>query len=396
MAGKLSVMDQMLMYRPGAGMPSGAGDMMSKMVELIKNKFPEPMMAVWICTERCNLKCRYCHLVDGELHGEAKELSAEKAKQLINQVADAGVKVFMFSGGEALLRDDIVNLVKCGTERGMEMYISTNGTLMDNAILKVLKESGLKGVYICLDASTKESYKNIKGVNCFDAILENIKEANQLGIEVCMTMAVTKENEHEISPFVDLCISLEAKSIYFWDPIAPEEYCPQVFSIKERASFLESLYYRSKEVKEKIALMGKPCSGQWMRTLLEESKKGDDVMENMRFKMMARMSGGCLAARYQCGISPMGELLPCGATVGQSCGNILEEGLINLWQNSEVMQKIRNREIEGKCGECKYKDVCGGCRVTAWLSTGNYLSSDPTCVYANEDGENREGLHIAM
>lgn len=398
MAGKLTVMDQMLMYRPGAGMPSGANDMMSKMVELIKNKFPEPMMAVWVCTERCNLKCRYCHLVDGEPVEGVKELSTEKAKQLINEVADAGVKVFMFSGGEALLREDIIDLVKCGNERGMEMYLSTNGTLMGNGILKGLKEVELKGLYVCLDASTKETYKNIKGVDCFDTIIESVKEANQLGIEICMTMAVTKENEHEISSFVDLCIALGVKAVYFWDPIAPEEYCSQVFSLKERESFRKSLYYRSKDVKDKIALIGKPCSGQWMRVLLEESKKGEDVMENMRFKMMAKMSGGCLSARYQCGISPMGELLPCGATVGKGCGNILEEGLINLWRNSEVMQKIRNREINGKCGQCKYKDVCGGCRVTAWLNTGDYLSSDPTCVYANEGKgeENREGLYISM
>jgi len=100
------------------------------------------------------------------------------------------------------------------------------------------------------------------------------------------------------------------------------------------------------------------------------------------FRKFAEYAGGCATGLTYCGLSPEGNMLPCAPATDINLGNILTDGLESVWVNNPILQKVRDRShVIGKCGVCYHKLICGGCRVTAFGETGNWLSSDPSCPY---------------
>ncbi len=395
---KLSLFKAMFMYRPRAGGQVGTRELMTEMSGNVKNNFPYPLMTNWLCNAKCNYKCFYCALTDENYRQKERELGTGEAKQLIDKVVESGIKAFIINGGEPLLREDIFELIEYANSKDLEVSVSSNMSLMTEEVLQKLKKAGLYNIIVSLDASTKETYSRSKGVDLFDTVLGNIKRAAGMGFQITATMGVTKDNEDEFEKFVYLCIEHNVSTALIWMPIASREKdIGRVLNARERFEFFEKIYHLSKELYDRIALLGHPCDGQWLLTLLRLSKK--NIMEHLKFKMISNMSKGCQASTYVVGLSLEGNIFPCGATMGdkgESVGNIFKDGLLNVWQNSDTMLKIRNRELKGKCNDCKQKKICGGCRVVAWLSTGDYLESDPTCIHALDDPLDTEGLCVRV
>lgn len=391
---ELGIMSQMFLYRPGARMQFDGSAMMTEMLDLVKQGFPRPMLVGWHCTPRCNLACKYCLVpVAG---ARSPELDHTDALRLIQAVANAGVKAFTFTGGEPLLRADLVELVAFSVKQGMETYLMSNGVLLSNTVVTALKTAGLRGLYISGDAPDRKLWAAIKGYDYFPQVVQSIQQAKSLGIDVYMTMGVTKQNLEQFDAYVDLAVELRANAVYVWCPMAPPEYAHTVLNPQERHAFERRLYLKSKTYRNKLPLLMQPCYGNWTRTLVAMAQEEGNQMEVMRFEMMEKMTGGCMAARWMCGISPEGEMLPCGADDGIAAGNVLEEGLINLWQNSPIMRAVRNREVKGLCGTCQLKETCGGCRVNAYLATGDVLETDYTCILAAEAAQNRVGQGLQI
>jgi radical SAM protein with 4Fe4S-binding SPASM domain len=92
-------------------------------------------------------------------------------------------------------------------------------------------------------------------------------------------------------------------------------------------------------------------------------------------------SKGCLAGLGVLFVGHQGDVFPCGY-LPVKCGNVLDEKLSDIWYGSEDLARMRDsNELEGKCGVCGYKQVCGGCRGRAYASTGNYMAEEPFCAY---------------
>ena len=271
-------------------------------------------MANWLCNTRCNYKCFYCPLNDPNYRPKEEELSTPKAEVLIDEIVNSGVKALIINGGEPLLRDDLCQLIQYASGKSLDVTLSSNMSLMTKGVVTKFKEAGLTNIIVSLDTVSRETYVSLKGVDCFNEVLENICGASTLGIGITATIGVTKDNENELEPFVELCIDNKIPNAIVWMPIASnKENVNRVLNAKERQELFEKVYHLSEKLYDKIALLGHPCDGQWLRTLLELS--GQNVMENLKFKMIANMSRGCMASTYVLGLSPEGNIFPCGATM---------------------------------------------------------------------------------
>lgn len=99
---------------------------------------------------------------------------------------------------------------------------------------------------------------------------------------------------------------------------------------------------------------------------------------------MSAMTRGCLAGIGVCFISNEGEVQPCGY-LPLSAGNVTSTHFSEIWENSELFTRLRDfNALTGKCGDCEYKAVCGGCRARAFYETGDFLTPEPYCLYEPE------------
>jgi AdoMet-dependent heme synthase len=122
-----------------------------------------PLVISWNVTARCNLKCAHCNINAGE-RKDIDELSTDGAKLLMHQIAEVSKPLLILSGGEPLLRKDIFELIRYGTERGLKMAMGSNGMLIDDAVARKLKDAGITTVSISLDSSTPELHDQFRGV----------------------------------------------------------------------------------------------------------------------------------------------------------------------------------------------------------------------------------------
>jgi len=163
----------------------------------------------WNCTRACNLKCVHCYLDAGSPAEE--ELSTGEALRLISSVAELGAKSLVFTGGEPLLRKDLLKLIQHTHDLGIHPVLATNGTLLTNATLKILKRVGA-GVAFNLPALDGTIYSTFTGVDSKnkDTVLETIQECLRDGLQCTLGVAVTNLNLGEVIKIVELARRLGA------------------------------------------------------------------------------------------------------------------------------------------------------------------------------------------
>lgn len=168
---------------------------------LLKDSYDRPVSNIRISlTPRCNLNCIYCHR-EGEVKPE-KELSKEEIAEILRVAATFGIRSVKFTGGEPLLREDIVDIVR-SVPPGMESSMTTNGTRLAR-YAQDLKTAGMKRVNVSLDSVNHETYKKITGRDDLDKVFEGIKTALDAGLTpIKINMVVLKGiNDHEIDDFL--------------------------------------------------------------------------------------------------------------------------------------------------------------------------------------------------
>ena len=171
----------------------------SGLLQFSKDKKP---VVVWNCTRTCNLKCEHCYaLSDAKRYDQ---LSTEEAKAMIDDLADFGAPVLLFSGGEPCVRPDLVELMQHAKDRGMRVVISTNGTLITPELARRFAEVGLSYVGVSFDGDpeTHDRFRGVEG--SFDAALQGLKNAQDAGIKVGLRFTINKHNWEEINDIFDL------------------------------------------------------------------------------------------------------------------------------------------------------------------------------------------------
>ena len=337
-------------------------------------------LIAWETTRRCNLACKHCRAV-AEDHPYENELDTKASFKLLEQIKEVGNPIIILTGGEPLLRDDIFDIAAFGTTLGLRMVMAPNGTLITQDSARKMKDSGIKRISISLDGSTPETHDDFRGIkNAFEKSIQGIEIAKQAGIEFQINTTITKTNLDQIPKILELAENLGAVAhhIFLLVPTGRGKYIvDSEINAREYEETLNWFYDQSQKTSLQLKAT---CAPHYYRILRQRAREGGKKVSFESHGLDA-VTRGCLAGTGFCFISHVGRVQTCGF-LDVECGDITKQTFKDVWENSQVFNTLRDfNTLEGKCGICEFKQVCGGCRARAYEATGSYLAQEPLCSY---------------
>jgi putative heme d1 biosynthesis radical SAM protein NirJ2 len=316
--------------------------------------------------------CGHCYREAGKKKNE--ELSTVEGKKLIDEIARAGFRIMIFSGGEPLMRSDIFELIQYATSKGLRCVLGTNGTLITEDVAVKLKKSGLMGAGISLDSLDKQKHDKLRCYeNAWDLTVQGMKNCKKAGLAFQIHTTVMDWNEHEVEEMTDFAVKMGAVAhhIFFLVPTGRgKDIKDEALDRETYENVLQRIMKKSTEVDIEI----KPtCAPQFMR-----------IAKQMDLKL--RYTKGCIAGTSYCIIGPTGKVQPC-AYMDMEIGNVRETPFNKIWEQNEVFETLRTEEYGGTCGACAYKSNCGGCRArAAYYHEGDFMQQDNICILGEMNG----------
>jgi len=299
----------------------------------------------------------------------------------LDQIREVGTPIIILTGGEPLLRRDIFELARYGTQKGMRMVMGSNGTLITARVARSIEEAGVQRVSISLDGATKESHDAFRKVaGAFDGAMKGISNLKDQGLEFQINTTITRNNLSELESILDLAVRVGAVAhhIFLLVPTGrAREMVNQELNAQEYEDTLHWFYQQHGRVSIELKAT---CAPQYYRILRQKaSSRGQDV--STQTVGLDAVTRGCLAGVSYCFISHVGIVQPCGYLEVDS-GDLRKEPFSQIWHHSPVFNDLRDfSRYKGKCGHCEYIAVCGGCRARAYEATGDYLAEEPLCAY---------------
>ncbi|GAB6180533.1 putative heme d1 biosynthesis radical SAM protein NirJ2 [Desulfotomaculum defluvii] len=329
------------------------------------------MIISWNTTNACNLYCEHCYR-DAGVKAE-EELNTEEGKRLLDQIAEAGFKIMIFSGGEPLMRPDIYELVAHAKSKGLRPVFGTNGTLITQEVAQRLKDSGAAGIGISLDSVDSAKHDKFRAQQgCWQAAVEGMRNCRKVGLPFQVHTTVMDWNYHEVEELTDFAVKegAVAHHVFF---LVPTGRAVNIEQESLRAEQYEDLLRRIMEKQKQVNIELKPtCAPQFMRIA---KQMGVDT----------RFQRGCLAGTAYCIIGPKGDVQPC-AYLNIPLGNVKEMSFVDIWKDNPVLKELRTMDYKGGCGTCGFKKLCGGCRARAYFYHGDYMAEEPWCLYHGRKG----------
>jgi radical SAM protein with 4Fe4S-binding SPASM domain len=347
---------------------------------------PPPHLISYAVTRKCNLKCKHCYS-DSTEQQAPDELSTNDAKKVLDEIAKWGIKLLIFDGGEPLYRDDFFEISEYATKKGLRVVIGSNGTLIDSDVAEKLKKSGVMAVQISIDgaeAKTHDFFRGEKGA--FYHALNGAKSCKEAGLAFQFGMTIRRGNLEEIPKMLKLALDSGAVAAEFFDlvqvPRVKKEIPNEILRPDERKKVMHWLAETQEDYPIVIRVPACP-----MYTLILQDKKIEP--KHFPVELLKRIpyyGRGCAAGMPNgyLTILPNGDVIPC-MLLQTKLGNVKEESIIDIWNNSPILSKIRNRSLlEGACGKCSYKNKCSGCRGRAYEESENFMAADPGCWINSE------------
>ncbi|PID39599.1 MAG: heme b synthase [Proteobacteria bacterium] len=340
-------------------------------------------LVAWETTRNCNLSCVHCRAAATNGPYE-DELNTRQAFTLLDQIAEVGKPIIILTGGEPLLRDDIFDLAKHGNDLGLRMVMAPNGTLITPESAEKMAAAGIRRISASIDGATKTFHDAFRGVEgAFDAAIRGIEYVKAAGIEFQINTTITKSNLDQIPKILELAEELGAAAhhIFLLVPTGRGKYI--VDQAIDAASYEKTLNWFYDQ-REKTSLQLKSTCAPHYYRILRQRARNEGKTISFKTHGLDAVTRGCLAGTGFCFISHTGIVQPCGYTDVQ-CGDITRENFGQIWNHSPVFLKLRDfKQLEGKCGVCEYRAVCGGCRARAFEATGNYMAEEPLCAFQPE------------
>jgi radical SAM protein with 4Fe4S-binding SPASM domain len=289
--------------------------------------------------------------------------------------------IFVISGGEPLMRDDVFDIAAYATRRSLRAVISPNGTLITRDIVERMKRAGIKRVSVSIDGSCAARHDAIRGVpGAFDEAVRGVRFCRDGDLPVQINTTVMRQNEDDLAAVHDLAVSLGAAAwhVFMLVPTGrgriDDELTPQGYE-----DLLNWIY---EEAQDSPIPLRVTCGPQFMR-LVHTRERESAAPPNLvgRERGLDHMSRGCLAGMGYCFVSHRGEVFPCGY-LPVLAGELRDQAFETIYQESPVFERLRDlSQLEGKCGRCSFVHRCGGCRARAYGLTGNYMAEEPYCTY---------------
>jgi len=337
-------------------------------------------LVAWEVTRNCNLSCVHCR-ASADLGPHIGELKTDACFKLLDEIADVGSPIVILTGGEPLLRNDIFDIARYGTDKGLRMVMAPNGTLITESMAKQMADAGIQRISISLDGASEETHDTFRGVKgAFEGALHGIRLAKEAGIEFQINTTITKKNLDQIPAIQQLAVDLGAVAhhIFLLVPTGRGKYIiDQEITAQQYEETLNWFY----DQREALPLQLKAtCAPHYYRILRQRAKK-DGKKVSFQTHGLDAVTRGCLGGTGFCFISHQGIVQPCGF-LNLNCGDIKKETFSKIWNTSDIFLSLRDfKQLKGKCGKCEYKAVCGGCRARAYEATNDFLAEEPLCSY---------------
>jgi radical SAM protein with 4Fe4S-binding SPASM domain len=344
--------------------------------------FSRPYVVSWNLTYRCNLACEHCYLDAGptplvgtENFADRSELGTEECFRVIDEIsAFAPECVTILTGGEPLLRRDILEIVRRASERGLWVVVGTNGVRITENVAKRLAEAGARGLSISLDAldpDRHDRFRNVRGA--WRNTVEGAEILNRTGLPFIVQTTVGAHNLGELEAIADFAhdrLAARVWNLYFLVPTGRGQFVSDI-TPAQYDEVLASLY-RIQRKYDRRMLVNAKCAPHYIKTALEH---------DLPIRTYSGGAGGCPAGTHYMGIRPNGDVTPC-PYLPVFAGSLRKASLADLWTSSELFTGIRQRtSLGGRCGACELNGDCGGCRARAYGMTGNLMAEDPLCSH---------------
>jgi 12,18-didecarboxysiroheme deacetylase len=362
----------------------------SHLLQFSKDKRP---VIVWNVTRRCNLKCVHCYAHAKDVPFE-NELTTEQGKELIDDLADFGAPVMLFSGGEPLVRKDLPQLAAYAVDKGMRAVISTNGTLITPEMARTLKEIGLSYVGISLDGMQKinDRFRGVKGA--FRSALEGIRNSQDAGIKVGLRFTINKFNVGEIPKIFQLLEEMDIPRVCFYHLVYAgrgTELVKEDLSHEATRAAVDLIIDETRRLYDKgkpkeVLTVDNHADGPYvyLRLLKEDPHRAKEVLELLKWNEGNNSGRGIGCVSWD------GEVHADQFWRHYSFGNVKERPFSEIWTDtSEALLgklKEKKKHVNGRCATCRWLDVCGGnFRVRAEAVSGDVWAPDPACYLTDEE-----------
>ena len=378
------------------------------------SSFARPYVVSWNLTYRCNLACEHCYLDAGgapqvgtENFADRSELGTEECFRVIDELAAFAPECLtILTGGEPLLRRDILEIVRRASERGLWVVVGTNGVSITENLARRLAEAGARGLSLSLDALDPDRHDRFRMVRgAWRNTVEGAEILNRAGLPFIVQTTAGSHNLGELDAIADFAherLAARVWNLYFLVPTGRGQFVSDI-TPAQYDDVLASLY-RIQRKYERRMLVNAKCAPHYIKTVLENARplgSGQDGADTIstdagspvdaaqgepgaalsRIRTYSGGAGGCPAGTHYMGIRPNGDVTPC-PYLPVFAGTLRSSSLADLWTSSKLFADVRRRtSLGGRCGECEMNAHCGGCRARAYGMTGDLMAEDPLCTH---------------
>ena len=371
-----------------------SGKLPSHLLQFSADKKP---VVVWNMTRRCNLKCIHCYSNSADID-YPDELTTEEGKKLIDDLAGFGAPVILFSGGEPLLRQDLLELAQYTTSKGMRAVISTNGTLITKEIAVKLQKIDLSYVGVSLDGleKTHDRFRGKKGA--FTAAINGIRNCREAGIKVGIRFTVNKHNLADVPDMFDLLRDEEIERLCFYHLVYTgrgSKLREEDLTHEETRKLIDLIAAKTRRMfndglSPEILTVDNHADGPYLYLKMKEE---DPARAKEVLELLEMNEGNSSGHGIGC-VSWDGEVYADQFWRNQPLGNIRQKPFSGIWmdEKNELLMKLKDKKkhVHGRCAACAWLTVCGGNFRARAESAGDVWGPDPACYLTDEEISKKE------
>jgi AdoMet-dependent heme synthase len=341
-----------------------------------------PMLVYWEATRACDLACIHCR-AEAVARRHPLELKTEEVQALLRQIAGFGgptLPHLVVTGGDPLNRPDLLELIRHGRGLGIPISVTPAGTpKLTRPAIVALQEAGVSGLGLSLDGSDSTRHDAFRGEpGSFEWTVNGIRTARALGLPVQVNTMVTAETLADIPAIYELMRLLGISRWALFFLIATGRGAAlRSLQPAESERFLNWLWQQVRSAPFPI----KTTEAHHYRRIAYLKLQRRGLGEQQILELPVGRGFGIRDGNGIVFVSHTGEVYPSGF-LPLAAGNVRRDDLVAIYRESDLFRRLRDAEqLQGKCGRCEFRALCGGSRARAFAETGDPLAADSLCPY---------------